>query len=297
MGCAPVTGILDLDQLKTFVTICETGSFTRAADSVHKTQSAVSMQIRRLEERIGKALFARDGRASRLTDDGQRLLDYARRLVRLNDETLAAFDETQLIGRVRLGTPDDYAARFLPEILARFARSNPRAELNIVCAPTQNLVEQIGAGELDVAIVTHVRELGPAEVLRREPLLWVGSLRHAAHELSPIPLALGRPTCTWRNAALAALESANIPSRLLFESWSATAIGAAVLSGLAITILPESALRAGMRILGEANGLPPLPVCEIGIIRSRSHPTQVVEALAGHIVDSLDNQSQMFAAE
>jgi DNA-binding transcriptional LysR family regulator len=83
----------------------------------------------------------------------------------------------------------------------------------------------------------------------------------------------------------------------LFESWSATAIGAAVLSGLAITILPESALRAGMRILGEANGLPPLPVCEIGIIRSRSHPTQVVEALAGHIVDSLDNQSQMFAAE
>ncbi|MBP0574367.1 hypothetical protein J8J27_27060, partial [Mycobacterium tuberculosis] len=90
--------------------------------------------------------------------------------------------------------------------------------------------------------------LGPAEVLRREPLLWVGSLRHAAHELSPLPLALGRPTCTWRNAALAALETANRPAKLLFESWSATAIGAAVLAGLAITVLPESALRSGMRI-------------------------------------------------
>jgi DNA-binding transcriptional LysR family regulator len=158
-------------------------------------------------------------------------------------------------------------------------------------------VEQIAEGELDVAIVTHVREIGPAEVLRREPLLWVGSLRHAAHELKPLPLALGRPTCTWRAAALAALEAANIPSRLLFESWSATAVGAAVLAGLAITILPESALRSGMRILGEANGLPPLPVCEIGIIRSRARPTPVIEALTGHIVDSLDNLSHAFAAE
>jgi DNA-binding transcriptional LysR family regulator len=292
-----VSGVLDLDQLKTFVAICETGSFTRAADVVCKTQSAVSMQIRRLEDRVGRSLFARDGRQSRLTDDGERLLAHARRIVRLNDETLALFDEDELIGRARLGTPDDYAARFLPEILARFARSNPRAELNVVCAPTQTLIEQINDGELDLAIVTHVRELGPAEVLRREPLLWVGSIRHAAHEIAPLPLALGKPTCTWRNSAQLALENAGIPYRLFFESWSATAIGAAVLCGLAITLLPESALRAGMRILGEAEGLPALPICEIGLIRARNHPTPVVEALAGHIVESLDNLSNAWAAE
>ena len=133
---------LDLDQLRTFVAIVETGSFTRAAEVVFKTQSAVSMQMRRLEERIGKPVFARDGRASRLTEEGERLLGYARRMVRLNDETVAAFDETELSGAVRLGIPDDYADRFLPEVLARFTRSNPRVELTVHGAglPTRSAI-------------------------------------------------------------------------------------------------------------------------------------------------------------
>ncbi|MCE1234812.1 MAG: LysR substrate-binding domain-containing protein [Hyphomicrobiales bacterium] len=282
---------LDLDQLKTFVAIAETGSFTRAADRVAKTQSAVSMQMRRLEERVGKPIFARDGRGSRLSEDGDRLLAYARRLLRLNDETLAAFEEAELTGRVRLGTPDDYADRFLPEILARFAASNPRAEVTVVCAPTPALVDAITAGDLDVAIITHVREKGPAEIIRREPLLWVGSQRHAAHDLDPLPVALGRPTCDWRRAALDGLETAGRRHRLLYVSWNSTAVGAAVLAGLAISVLPESALRPGMRVLGEREALPRLPMVEIGLLRSRERPTVVVEALTGHIVSSLDNLS------
>ncbi len=282
---------LDLDQLKTFVAIAETGSFTRAADRVAKTQSAVSMQMRRLEERIGKPIFSREGRGSRLSEDGERLLSYARRLLRLNDETLTAFAEAELIGRVRLGTPDDYAERFLPEILARFAASNPRAEVTVVCAPTPTLVEAMRLGELDVAIITHVREKGPAEIIRREPLLWVGSQRHAAHEIDPLPVALGRPTCDWRRAALDGLEAAGRRHRLLYVSWNSTAVGAAVLAGLAVSVLPESALRPGMRVLGEREGLPRLPMVEIGLLRGREEPTVVVEALAGHIVSSLDNLS------
>ena len=133
---------LDLDQLRTFVAIAETGSFTRAGDVVFKTQSAVSMQMRRLEERIGKPIFARDGRASRLTEEGERLLGYARRMVRLADETVAAFDDTELSGSVRLGTPDDYADRFLPEVLARFSRSNPRVEVSVTCEPSTELIRQ-----------------------------------------------------------------------------------------------------------------------------------------------------------
>src|SRR5438309_7895838 len=105
--------LLDSDQLKTFIAIVETGSFTRAADVVHKTQSAVSMQMKRLEERLGRDIFARDGRASKLTEDGERLLDFARRIVKLNIETLAAFAKDELSGRVRLGVPDDYADRYL----------------------------------------------------------------------------------------------------------------------------------------------------------------------------------------
>ncbi len=282
---------LDLDQLKTFVAIAETGSFTRAADQVHKTQSAVSMQMRRLEERVGKAIFARDGRASRLTEDGERLLAFGRRLIRLNDETLAAFDEAELTGRVRLGTPDDYADRFLPEILARFSQSNPRAEVTVVCAPTPLLVDSIIAGELDVAIITHVREKGPAELIRREPLLWVGSQRHGAHEIDPLPLALGRPTCNWRLAALDSLELVGRRHRLLYVSWNSTAVGAAVLAGLAVSVLPESAIRQGMRVLGENEGFPRLPPVDIGLLRARSGKNPVADALAGHIVSSLDNLS------
>ena len=105
---------LDLDQLQTFIAIADTGSFTRAAEEVHRTQSAVSMQMRRLEERIGKPLFEKDGRTNRLTEDGERLLSYARRLIHLNRETLAAFDDRRLEGTIRIGTPDDYADRFLP---------------------------------------------------------------------------------------------------------------------------------------------------------------------------------------
>ena len=287
---------LDLDQLRTFVAIAETGSFTRAADRVAKTQSAVSMQMRRLEERIGKAIFARDGRQSKLSEDGERLLAYAHRMLRLNDETLSAFDDDELIGRVRLGTPDDYADRFLPEILARFARSNPRAEVTVVCEPTPTLTAAIEAGDLDVAIITHVREKGPAEVVRREPLLWVSSLRHAVQDLEVLPLALGRPSCQWRRVAIEALESVGRRHRLLYVSWNTTAVGAAVLAGLAVSVLPESALRPGMRVLGEAEGLPALPKVDIGLLRARGQATPLTEALAGHIVSSLDNLSTSYGA-
>ena len=173
---------LDLDQLQTFIAIADTGSFTRAAEEVHRTQSAVSMQMRRLEERIGKPLFERDGRTNRLTEEGDRLLTYARRMLYLNRETLAAFDDRRLEGTIRIGTPDDYADRFLPEIMARFARSNPRVELTVVCEPTPGLAEHIKRGNLDLALVTHNDARGQSEVVRREPLLWVGSANHATHE-------------------------------------------------------------------------------------------------------------------
>jgi DNA-binding transcriptional LysR family regulator len=126
---AAMTALIDVDQLRTFIAIAETGSFTRAAEVVNKTQSAVSMQMKRLEERIQRPIFARDGRASKLTEDGQRLLDYARRIVKLNMETVAAFSDAGLSGHVRLGVPDDYADRYLPEIMARFSRAYPGVEL------------------------------------------------------------------------------------------------------------------------------------------------------------------------
>lgn len=288
--------MLDLDQLRTFVAIAEAGSFTRAAEVVHKTQSAVSMQMRRLEERIGKPIFARDGRASKLTEDGERLLGYARRMVRLSDETLAAFDEAELTGAVVLGTPDDYADRFLPEVLARFARSNPRVEVSVVCEQSTTLMEMSRRGEIDLAIVTNCGG-AEVEVVREEPLLWVTSASHQTEAEDVLPLALSRAPCIWRTAAIESLSMVGRNYRVLYTSGNSTAISAAVQAGLAISVLAESALRPGMRVLGDAEGFPRLPTCEIGLIRSNARPASaIVDKLAEHIVSSLDNLSVPAAA-
>jgi DNA-binding transcriptional LysR family regulator len=284
---------LDIDQLRTFVAITDSGSFTKAAEIVHKTQSAVSMQMKRLEERIGRPIFERDGRQSRLTEDGERLLDYARRIVRLNAECIASFDDKELVGRVRLGLPDDYADRYLPEILARFARSNPRAEVTVMCEPTPNLIDRVQNSDLDLAIITHVDHRGPSEIVRVEQLLWVTSSRHVIHEEAPVPLAMGRPTCNWRQSATEALQSAGRPFRILYVSWHSTAVGAAVLAGLAVSVLPESAVRPGMRILGPSDGFPALPSCKIGLIRNQHEPNPLADALGVHIKQSLDNLGSM----
>jgi DNA-binding transcriptional LysR family regulator len=234
MRTTPMPAPLDIDQLKTFAAIVDAGSFTRAADSVHKTQSAVSMQMRRLEERIGKPLFVKDGRTNRLTEDGEKLIIYARRMLRLNEETLAAFDENRLEGLLRIGTPDDYADRFLPEIIARFAKSNPNVELYIVCESSNDLGEKMARGELDIALVTHNPRVRQSQVVRTEPLHWVSSANHTAHETTPLPLAVGRRNCQWRQLACSALDSVNREYQILFTSWSSTVVASAVLAGLAV---------------------------------------------------------------
>ncbi|WAC28019.1 LysR substrate-binding domain-containing protein [Ancylobacter sp. SL191] len=285
--------LLDIDQLRTFITIAETGSFTKAADVVHKTQSAVSMQMKRLEERVGKPIFARDGRASRLTDEGERLLDYARRIVKLNNEAVASLASAELSGRVRLGVPDDYADRYLPEIMARFAHTHCNVELTVVCDPSSDLVDRIDTGDLDLAIITDCETLNrDTEIIRREQLLWIGSTRHSVHLDDPVPLALGRQSCNWRLEAISMLQAAGRPFRILYTSSNSTAVSAAVLSGLAISVLPESGLRPGMRVLGPAEGFPTLAPCRIGLVRNRHEASPLADALANHIIQGLDNISE-----
>ncbi|MDC7789991.1 LysR substrate-binding domain-containing protein [Rhodoplanes sp. TEM] len=292
-----MTTLLDVDQLRTFVAIAETGSFTRAAEIVHKTQSAVSMQMKRLEERIARPLFARDGRQSKLTEDGERLLDYARRIVKLNVEAVSAFGDAELSGRVRLGVPDDYADRYLPEIMARFSRVYPGVELTVFCEPSSDLILRLDRNEIDIAIVTSCGAYRASEIFRQEKLLWVTSSRHATHLDTPLPLALGRPSCNWREAAIDGLDSMGRTHRLLFSSGNAGAISAAVLAGLAVSVLPTSGLRPGMRVLTPADGFPELPPCRIGLLRNPHEPSALADALAGHIVSSLDNLSAGAAAE
>ena len=280
---------LDIDQLQTFIAIVDAGSFTRAADKVFKTQSAVSMQMRRLEERIGKPLFVKDGRTNRLTDEGERLLGYARRMIKLNNETMAAFDDQKLEGAIRIGTPDDYADRYMPGIIARFAKTHPGVELYIECEPSSELSARLQRGELDVALVTHDPLLRSSEVVRTEPLYWVTSMNHTVHEEPVVPLAVGRTSCRWRNLACSALDASGRDYQILFTSWSATVVASAVLSGLAVSLLPECAVRPGMRILSQLDGFPALAPAQIGLMRRPGAPATLVNAVCGHIAASLDN--------
>jgi DNA-binding transcriptional LysR family regulator len=287
-----MTALIDADHLRTFIAIAESGSFTRAAELVHKTQSAVSMQMKRLEERIGRPIFARDGRFSKLTEDGERLLDYARRIIKLNMEALAAFSDAELSGRVRLGVPDDYADRYLPEIMARFSRAYPGVELTVMCEPSSDLIERIEGDDLDLAIITATESTRATETFRQERLLWVTSSRHPTHSEEPLPLALGPTRCCWRRSALDCLEKIGRPYRILYTSGNAGAIAAAVLAGLAISVLPESGLRPGMRVLMPSDGFPPLPSCRVGLFRSPHGSSALADALAEHIILSLDNISE-----
>lgn len=279
---------LDTDQLRTFLAVEQTLSFTQASEIVHKTQSAVSMQIKKLEENIGKSLFHRLGRSIELTSDGHKLVGYAREIIEASNRAMAAFDEEALRGNVYLGTADDYAERFLPTILAGFSESNPLVEVSVVCENTYGLRQRIKAGELDVAIVTHNEAREHSELIRREPLLWVTSARHNTHLLDPLPLALGSPHCIWREAAIGALEDQGRKFRMLYTSFSATVVGSAVLAGLAVSVQPESALRPGMRVLTERDGFPALQDAEIGLLRGRREKSAVTEALISHIRSSLD---------
>ncbi len=278
---------LDIDCLQTFLAVVDTGSFTRAAAQVNKTQSAVSMQIKRLEEQLGQLLFNRERRSVTLSEQGERLLAYARRIVELSNQTLAAFSTDVLLGAVRIGTPDDYANRYLPEILARFAESNPLVEVTVVCEPSSNLHELINKNELDLAIVTQDARMGASEILRKEPIHWVTSDRHVTHEEPILPVAFGRQACLWRQWGLAALGRTGRQHRLLYSSWSTMVLASAVLSGLAVSVLPESAIQPGMRILTDRDGFPELPEGEIALIRTTKPASKTIDAMAQHIRESL----------
>lgn len=291
---------LDIDQLRTFLAIAELGSFTKAADAVNKTQSAVSMQMKRLEDRLERQIFVKDGRQSRLTEDGHRLIEFAQRMIRLNDETVTAFSAPSIVGRVRLGLPDDYAERLLPQVLAAFARLNPAIEIAVQCQGSIFTGELIERGELDLAIVTSgdcVRVQG--EVIRREPLHWVAPANQCLHCEDVLRLALGPTTCSWRGQAVSLLDRMNRRHCISYTSSSAAALIGAVQAGLAIAVLPESAVRAGMRILSESDGFPTLPPCDITMIRAAAATDPVHDALCAHIRAAIGNVSteMLMAAE
>ncbi|MCK7616089.1 LysR family transcriptional regulator, partial [Roseibium sediminicola] len=195
---------LDHTLLRTFLACVDAMSFSRVATCVHKSPATVSMQIQRLEQRIGKPLFLRDTRNLSLTGAGEELETYARRMLRLHDEAVAAFQRPEMEGTVTIGAPDDYIAAMLPDVLRRFGEQFPRVELNVVCAQSTALLPQVAAGDIDLAIVTRTGGTEGRQI-RREPMVWIGSRDGRALSRDPLPVALYEPGSQARTVALAAL--------------------------------------------------------------------------------------------
>ncbi len=277
---------LDVDLLRTFAILAETGNFTRTAEEVGRTQSAVSMQVKRLEDLVGKPLVQRDGRTNTVTPDGQLILEYARRMIQLNDEVMTAFTRPEVAGHIRFGTPDDYADRILPDVLARFARTHCKVSVDVDCQPSHKLIAAVKAGEIDLAMITCQTDVPEAEIVRSEKLLWVASSRHSVHRDEVLPVALSQHGCAWRQMAIDSLAAMKRQYRLAYSSANSVAINAAVLSGLAIGAIPEICMRPGMRILTESDGFPPLGSFDIGMVKG-SDRNQAVNALAAHITDAM----------
>ena len=278
---------LEPDLLRSFVAIAEMGSFTAAAQRVHRTQSAVSMQIKRLEEQVGRDLFLRDGRSVQLTREGELLLVHARKILLAHQEALTALDPEALDGSVTFGLPDDYAECWLPRILARFAETNPLVHVDVVCNTSVKLRRAVEHGRVDLALVTMGSEDGRGTLVRRDPLVWVTSAKHCVHEKVPVPLAVFDEGCLFRRYAEEGLGRIGRKGRIAYTSISTPGILAAIEAGLAVSVIMRGNVRQGMRILGEADGFPTLP--EIGRVMIRAEGTSrpVIERLEAHVTEAL----------
>ena len=277
---------LEPELLRSFVAIAETGSFTAAARRVSRTQSAVSMQIKRLEETLGRELFSRDGRTVELTPDGEVLLGHARRILAVHREALAAFDRDALAGEVTIGAPDDYASTFLPRILARFGRTHPRVQVNVVCRPSCELLPCLAQASVDLALVTQGNGEEGGVLVHREPVVWLTSARHSVHAEDPLPLAVFDQHCCFRRAAVERLGRVGRRHRIAYVSASIAGIYAALDAGLAVSMLLRSNLRPGLRTLTEAEGFPTLPDAGIMLLRARQDPDPLFDRLEEHILES-----------
>ncbi|WP_422666884.1 LysR family transcriptional regulator [Billgrantia endophytica] len=280
--------LLDTDVLRTFVAIAENGSFTRAARQVFRTPSALSMQIKRLEETLGHPLFVREARQVRLTPEGEVLLGYGRRLLKLNEEAVARFLAPSLAGSVCLGTSDDVGTRILPGVLCQFARTHPAVQVDVVVGRSVELIRRLDEGELDLALVTAGnpgQEAWRGEVVHTEQLTWACREGGIAYQRSPLPLSLASHGCAWRDTALAALDRAGLPYRIAYSSEHCAGQEAAMLADLAVAPFPLSLVRPPLRRLGEEAGLPPLGDYQVSLIR-RAGGGDASETLASHVMSA-----------
>ncbi|WP_111563446.1 LysR substrate-binding domain-containing protein [Rhizobium sp.] len=287
--------IFDLDVLRTFVTGMELGNFARAADRLGRSTSAVSAQLKKLEEQAGTPIFRKSGRGLALTDAGETMLGYARRLLELNDEAAAAVHSVELEGWVRLGLQEDFGETLLPDVLGRFARAHPKVRVEARVVRNVELIERVTSGKLDLALAWSDGTLTPhCDQIGEVPMRWIGSAAvssgwdRASGE--PLPLAALEAPCLMRSAATKALDAAGISWRLAFVSPSLGGLWAATAAGLGVTLRTPVGLPAKVRpLMAEELALPELQGLGLVLHRAEAESAPAVARLAGLVRQSVSD--------
>ena len=272
--------------LKTFVAVAETSSFSRAAEIGGRSQSAVSLQIKKLEEGLKAPLFTRTSREVKLTEQGEIFLGYAHRMIELQWEAFSRLTEPEVRGEITFGVPEDFATHYLPDILAGFTRHHPHVQLHVVCDLTLNLLRDFQKGRLDIALLKRdpERVKGGTRVWR-EPLVWAAASHYQLK--NPIPLVVSPQPCIYRARAIAALDRVRRPWQIAYSSPSLAGTIAAVKGGLGVTVLPANMIPEGIVPVKSAVRLPKLADSEVALMK-RDKLSPAGNVLAGHIISSFE---------
>ena len=282
---------LDSELLRTFLAVADTGSFTAAAERIFRSQSAASVQIKRLEDIVGEPVFIRHGRGVNLSPMGERLEPLARQVVQALDSGLAGIRGQSLAGRVRVGIPDDDGRARLTDIVSAFAARHPDVELDVRCALSATFPEALRRGDIDIAVFEVERVAPGMQLLSTEVTVWAASREHAPHLRSPLPVALFDRDCWWRVAAIRSLEALNRPYRIVFSSESVNGIMSGIDAGVAIGLVNESWLHDGLIRLGPEHGFGPTPASNLVIDRATEATGDAVDAMAAAITRAFNAPS------
>ena len=278
---------LEIDLLRAFVAVAETGSFTAAASVVGRSQSAVSQKVLRLEEILDRRVFERTSRSLSLTRDGEHLLAAARRMLEFNDSVMRELREPPAVGTLRLGISEDFVPGQLPTLLARFSRLYPGVHLDLMTGLSCELLAAYDDDRIDAVIAKKDGTAQRGRVIWREPLVWLASADYEPDFSKPARLVMLQPPCTYRELMIASLDSVRCEWTAVCTASSLMGVQAAVAGGLGITILGRSFIRETMQILQAPDYWPPLPMTEITVIGEDSEAADLVQPLVSFLTESL----------
>ena len=284
---------LPIDVLRSFVAIVEYGGFTQAGEVIGRSQAAISLQIKKLEEGLSLSLFERNGHSFKLTASGELLMEYARQILSLNDRALAALDSKSVEGRVRLGIPSEFATTLLPKIVGRFSSENPNVSLEVNCDLSKNLLVDSERGRYDLVLGLHTKpEEAGRNLIKSDRLVWVTSRDFDLDINTTLPVIAAPEGCIYRQRVTEELNRKRADWRIVYTIQDLSGIKSAIEVGLGVTVLAESTVPKTLRILADSEQLPRLGEIGISMINAGDPDNRACSALATYVQRALTERMQ-----